>query len=125
MGFKLVSVVLMVALALSGPLAPVAWAQEQQKTEGQMAPAIDKGDGAWEVGAAVATAVNIPGRAVLCGVGGAVGFAVLLVSFGSGYRAAAHVWREGCSGPWIIKAADLKPQETGADFWSEQEGYQR
>ena len=125
MGFKLVSAVLMVALALSGPLAPVAWAQEQQKTEGQMAPAMEKGDAAWEVGAAVATAVNIPGRAILCGAAGVTGFALLLVSFGSGYRWAGRAWGE-CRGPWIITAADLKGETTEQQaFWSEQEGYQR
>ena len=127
MGFRLVSAVVVLALALSGPLAPVARAQEQQKTEGQMAPAPDKGDRAWQVGAWVATGVNVPGRAVLCGLGGATGLAVLLVSFGSGYRWAGRVWEEGCSGPWIITAADMKGEEEQAPlkFWSESEEYQK
>lgn len=103
---KLVSVVLVVALVLSGPLAPVAWAQE--KTGGQMEPAAEKGDGAWMLGAAVATGVNIPGRTALCALGGVAGFAVLLLSIGSGYQLAGRAWQEGCAGPWVITPAHLK-----------------
>ncbi len=122
MGFKLVSAVLMVALALSGPLASVVWAQE--KMDAQMAAAKENGDGAWKVGAAVATAVNIPGRAVLCGLAGATGLAVLLVSLGSGYQWAGRAWSE-CHGPWIITAADVKGEPTETDFWSERPDYQK
>lgn len=122
MGFKLVSAVVMVALALSGPLAPLAWAQE--KMDAQMAAAKDKGDVAWEFGAAVATVVNIPGRAVLCGLAGATGVAVLLMSFGSGYQWAGRVWSE-CHGPWVITAADVKGEPTESEFWSERPDYQK
>ena len=123
MGFKLVSAVLMVALALSGPLAPLAWAQE--KMDAQMAAAKDKGDVAWEVAAGAATAVNVIGKPILCAVGAATGVAVLLMSFGSGYRWAGRVWEEGCSGPWIITAADVKGEPTETDFWSERPDYQK
>ena len=123
MGFKLVSAVVMVALALSGPLAPLAWAQE--KMDAQMAAAKDKGDVAWEVAAGAATAVNFVGKPILCVVGGATGVAVLLMSFGSGYRWAGRVWEEGCSGPWIITAADVKGEPTETDFWSERPDYQK
>ena len=123
MGFKLVSAVLMVALALSGPLAPLAWAQE--KMDAQMAAAKERGDGAWQVGAVVATGVNVPGKAILCGLGGVVGFTVLLMSLGSGYQWAGRVWEEGCSGPWIITAADVKGEPTEADFWMDRPDYQK
>ena len=95
MGFKLVSVVLMLGLVLSGPLAPLAWAQE--KTEGQMAPA-KKDDRAWEIGAVVVNTWHVPGKAILCGLGAVSGVAVLLLTFGSGYGAAGRVWQEGCAG---------------------------
>ena len=109
MGVKLVSAVLMAALVLSGPLAPLAWSQE--KTEGQMAPAKGKGDGAWEFAAGVTNTIAVPGRAFLCGVGALTGVAVLLITFGSGTEAAAGVWQEGCSGKWTVTPADLKPKE--------------
>ncbi len=123
MGFKLVSAVLMVALALSGPLAPLAWAQE--KMDAQMAAAQEKGNLAWEVGAGVATGVNIVGKSILCGVGGVVGFTALLMSFGSGYQWAGRVWEEGCSGKWIITAADVRGEPTETEFWSERPDYQK
>jgi hypothetical protein len=122
MGFKLVSAVLMVALALSGPLAPVAWAQE--KMDAQMAAAKEGGDGPWKIGAVAATVVNIPGRAVLCGLAGATGVAVLLVSFGSGYQWAGRAWSE-CHGPWIITVADVKGEQEETEFWSERPDYQK
>lgn len=122
MGFKLVSAVLMVALVLSGPLAPLAWGQE--KMEAQMAPAEERGAGPWAIGAVVATAVNIPGKAVLCSLGAVTGVAVLVVSFGSGYRWAGRVWEEGCGGKWIITAADMKGEPSEPEFWSEQPEYQ-
>ena len=122
MGFKLVSVVLMLGLVLSGPLAPLAWAQE--KTEGQMAPA-KKDDGAWEFGAAVVNTVHVPGKAILCGLGAVSGVAVLLLTFGSGYGATARIWDEGCSGKWIVTAADLKPQPEESDFLMERPDFQK
>ena len=122
MGFKLVSVVLMVGLVLSGPLAPLAWAQE--KTEGQMAPA-KKDDRAWEIGAVVVNTVHVPGKAILCGLGAVSGVAVLLLTFGSGYGATARIWDEGCSGKWIVTAADLKPQPEESDFLMERPDFQK
>ena len=123
MGFKLVSAMLMVALALSGPLAPLAWAQE--KTEGQMAPAQEKGEGAWEFGAAVANTVYVPGKALICATGGVAGVLVLLFTFGSGYKEAGGVWREGCAGPWTITAADLKGTEAESVYMTDAPGYQK
>ena len=122
MGFKLVSVVLMVGLVLSGPLAPLAWAQE--KTEGQMAPA-KKDDRAWEIGAVVVNTVHVPGKAILCGLGAVSGVAVLLLTFGSGYGATARIWDEGCSGKWIVTAADLKPQPEESDFLMDRPDYSK
>ena len=122
MGFKLVSVVLMLGLVLSGPLAPLAWAQE--KTEGQMAPA-KKDDRAWEIGAVVVNTVHVPGKAILCGLGAVSGGAVLLITWGSGYGATARIWDEGCSGKWIVTAADLKPQPEESDFLMERPDFQK
>jgi len=122
MGFKLVSVVLMVGMVLSGPLAPLAWAQE--KAEGQMAPA-KKDDRAWEFGAAVVNTVHVPGKAILCGLGAVTGVAVLLLTFGSGYGAAGRVWQEGCAGRWTITAADLKPMGAETDFIMDRPDYQK
>ncbi|MBI4591003.1 MAG: hypothetical protein HY725_19425 [Candidatus Rokubacteria bacterium] len=123
MGVKLVSAVLMVALVLGGFLAPVAGAQE--KTAGQMGPAAEKGDAAWQFATGVVNMVHVPGKAVLCGVGAATGVALLVLTFGSGYQMAGRVWDEGCAGRWTVTADDLKPKERESDFWSERPGYRQ
>lgn len=122
MGFKLVSAVLMLALVLSGPLAPLAWAQE--KTEGQMAPA-KKDEGAWEFAAGVTNAIAVPGRAALCGIGLVTGVVVLLVTFGTAHQAAGGVWNEGCSGKWTVTAADLKPKGIESEYLTDLPDYQK
>ena len=122
MGFKLVSVVLMLGLVLSGPLAPLAWAQE--KTEGQMAPA-KKDDRAWEIGAVVVNTWHVPGKAILCGLGAVSGVAVLLLTFGSGYGATARIWDEGCGGRWTVTAADLKPMGEETDSITDRPDYRK
>ena len=122
MGVKVVSAVLMMLLVLSGPLGPLAWAQE--KSEGQMAPAKKDGS-AWEFGAAVVNTVHVPGKAILCGVGAVSGVAVLLLTFGSGYGATARIWDEGCSGKWTVTAADVKPQPEESDFIMDRPDYSK
>lgn len=122
MGVKVVSAVLMMLLVLSGPLGPLAWAQE--KSEGQMAPA-KKDDGAWEFGAAVVNTVHVPGKAVLCGLGAVSGVAVLLLTFGSGYGATARIWDEGCGGRWTVTAADIKPTPEESDFIMDRPDYRK
>ncbi len=122
MGFKLVSAILVLGLALSGPLAPLAWAQE--KSEGQMAPA-KRDDGAWEFAAGVTNTIAVPGRAFLCGLGALSGVAVLLITFGSGTEAAAGIWQEGCAGKWTVTAADLKPKSDESAYITEQPDYRQ
>ena len=122
MGVKVVSAVLMMLLVLSGPLGPLAWAQE--KSEGQMAPA-KKDDRAWEFGAAVVNIVHVPGKTILCGFGAATGVAVLLLTFGSGYGWTARIWDEGCAGKWAVTAADLKPTPEETDFILDRPDYQK
>ena len=123
MGFKLVSAVLMATLVLSGPLAPLAWAQE--KTEGQMAPAKAKGDGAWEFAAGVTNTIAVPGKVFLCGFGALTGVAVLLVTFGTAHEQAAGIWNEGCAGKWTVTAADLKPKEAESEYIIDRPDYRK
>lgn len=64
---------------------------------------------AYDVAGGVVTVLKAPFNAVLCGLGGVVGVALFVVTFGSGYRAAARAVEEGCSGPWIVTGDDLRP----------------
>jgi len=51
----------------------------------------------------------IPGKGLLCGLGGAVGIFIMIVSVGSAPKPAAYFAREGCGGKWILTGDDLRP----------------
>lgn len=120
---KVLSVVLVVLVGLSGPVTVSAQSKDAESppmTAAGTAPAQETGNGdaretAYKVGAGVATAVNIPLRGVLCVLGGVAGFVVLVITFGSGYRTAARAAEEGCGGPWVITPAHLKGEPAKDD----------
>ena len=122
MGVKVMSAVLMMLLVLSGPLGPLAWAQE--KSEGQMAPA-KADDGAWELAAGVTNVIAIPGHAFLCGFAALTGTAALLITFGTQHETAGRIWNEGCSGKWTVTAADVKPKVEESDFIVDRPDYRK
>lgn len=117
------------AMLLAGPLAPIAGAQQPtqptqptQPAQPAQPPAPDlfqetlraerEGDrkqGVYDAGAVAVNVFLVPGRAVTCVLGGAVGIAVLAVTLGSGYRAASAVVHEGCGGKWVVTGDDLRP----------------
>ena len=111
-GSKLLVLSILPLMLLTGPLAPFGWAQQQapgmappQEPAKEAAPLPG---GVYEVGAGIATAVNLPLRTALCVVGGVLGFTALLVTFGSGYRFATGIVEEGCGGPWVLTADHMK-----------------
>jgi len=119
MAFRAVALLVACSTLLVGPLAGLVSAQppsqpakpelmpETLKPSDQAARKVD----AYDVGAAVANVVAIPGKAVLCGVGSLFAFGVLLITFGSGYKASAKIVTEGCGGKWILTGEDLRPDE--------------
>lgn len=123
MGVKVVSAVLMMLLVLSGPLGSVVWAQE--KSEGQMAPAKGKDDGAWEFAAGVTNVIAVPGHALLCATAAWVGTAALLITFGTQHETAGRIWDEGCSGKWTVTAADVKPKVQESEFIVDRPDYRQ
>ena len=66
---------------------------------------------AYNVGAGIANVFYIPGKVLLCGVGGAVGIFILIISIGSAPRPAAYFAREGCGGKWVLTGDDLRPDD--------------
>jgi hypothetical protein len=108
--------ILVVALAIAGPLAPLA-------AMAQVAPAPpppgppppppsppvlhrEPGPGA-AVGAGFLNTVYVPGKAILCGAGTVAGAGIMLLTFGSAYRAAVTIFNEGCSGHWVLTPYDV------------------
>lgn len=50
---------------------------------------------------------RIPGKTLLCGIGTLAAGGLMLLTFGTQYRGAGAVFREGCGGKWVIDASDL------------------
>lgn len=112
------------ALLLAGPLAPLAGAQqpsqpapdlfqESLKTQQEA----ERSRGAYNAGAVAVNVFLVPGRAITCLLGGAVGVAALAVTFGTGYRFASAAVHEGCGGKWLVTGDDLRPDAEGG--WME------
>jgi hypothetical protein len=124
---RILTVVVALAVLATGPLAPLAAAQQPAQTPPPpaqpmpqpMAPPPDVPEqeshlgesAAYNVGAGIANVFYIPGKGLLCGVGGAVGIFILFISLGSSPKPAAYFAREGCGGKWILTGDDLRPDE--------------
>jgi hypothetical protein len=114
-----ISAALVAALFVSGPLAPMAaFAQAPQTgqervpvdpVEKLLMPSVepitsrDPTDGD-AVAAGFMNVVYVPGKAIVCTAGVVTSTALMLLTFGSAYRAARGVFLEGCSGPWVLTA---------------------
>ena len=114
-----ISAALVAALFVSGPLAPMAvFAQAPQTgqervpvdpVEKMLMPSVelitskDPTDGD-ATAAGFLNVVYVPGKAIICTAGVLTSTLVMLLTFGSGYRAARGVFLEGCSAPWVLTA---------------------
>jgi hypothetical protein len=112
-----ISAALVAALFVTGPLAPMAaFAQAPQTgqdrvpvdpVEKMLMPSVepitskDPTDGD-AIAAGFMNVVYVPGKAILCTAGVLTSTLVMLLTVGSGYRAARGVFAEGCSGPWAL-----------------------
>jgi hypothetical protein len=118
---RLMTLTLILSLTVGGPLAPALAQQPAQPApttqpdlfQERMKPTTDRHEGAYSVGAGIVNVFYVPGRAITCVLGGAVGIAVLFLTLGSGYRAAAAAGEEGCGGKWIVTGEDLWPSPPG------------
>ena len=78
----------------------------------------------FHIGAGVANVFYVPGKAMLCGLGGMVGVFVMIVSIGSAPKTAAGFAREGCGGKWILTGEDLRPDADARTFdWEKDRTY--
>jgi hypothetical protein len=120
---RLVTLTLILSLTAGGPLAP-ALAQQPAQSAPEMQPDLfqermkaargaERNEVAYNIGAGVANVFMVPGRVITCALGTVVGIAVLAVTLGSGYKAAAAAGQEGCGGKWIVTGEDLWPDPPG------------
>jgi hypothetical protein len=110
-----------VPLAPPPPPAPTAQRDLfQERMKLQRTP--ERHGAAYDVGAGITNVFLVPGRAITCVLGTAVGVAVLALTLGSGYKAAAAVGEEGCGGKWIVTGEDLwpDPRATSGFGWEQQ-----
>ena len=104
---KWLCAVLLLALAMSGPTAPLtAMAQGMQPAMGTASGSGEPGEGA-RVGAGFLNVVYVPGKAILCGTGTVASTVLMLLTFGSAYRAAVSLFNEGCGGRWVLTPHDV------------------
>jgi len=129
-GIRILAVVVALMVLATGPLAPLAAAQQPAPESPPPAPPMQQPapppvvqqpqdipepeshlaeSAAYNVGAGIANVFYIPGKGLLCGIGGAVGIFIMIVSIGSAPRPAAYFAREGCGGKWILTGDDLRP----------------
>jgi len=57
--------------------------------------------------------VYVPGKAIICTAGVVTSTVLMLLTFGSAYRAARGVFMEGCSAPWALTADDVSGKIPG------------
>lgn len=114
-----ISAALVAALFVSGPLAPMAALAQAPQTgqervpvdpvEKMLMPSVepitskDPTDGD-ATAAGFMNVVYVPGKVIICTAGVVTSTLVMLLTFGSGYRAARGVFLEGCSSPWVLTA---------------------
>jgi hypothetical protein len=59
-------------------------------------------------GAVVANLWYVPGRALLCGSTAVIAGVVMTVTLGQSYDSASELMHGGCSGPWTLRANDIR-----------------
>ena len=119
---------LVVTFLVAGPLAPFARAQAPQT-----APTTSEGDlfqesmktsararaetpgAGYQTAAVLADIFYVPGKALICTARVAFDIILLGLTFGSAYRGAADVAREGCGGKWYVSPEDLRPATVTRD----------
>jgi hypothetical protein len=123
MAFRIVAALMVVAVAVTGVLPTRALAQPAVPAAPAPPPAQppelyqerlkdappERSDAGYSIGAAAVNTFYVPGKVILCTLGGAVSVGILALTFGSAYRAAAAATREGCGGRWYVRGEDLKP----------------
>jgi len=91
---------LVAAIGLTSPL--LSRAAVVHAAELSSAPVDVEVSDADRTGAGFLNVVYVPGKAIVCGLGSVASFGVMLLTFGTAYRAAVSTFKEGCGGTWVL-----------------------
>ena len=61
-----------------------------------------------EIGAIAANIWYAPGRALLCGGSATMAGLIMTLTLGQSYDSASALMHGGCSGPWLVRPADIR-----------------
>ena len=61
-----------------------------------------------KAGADAANVAYVPGRGIVCATSAILSGLVMLVTFGHSYDDASMLMHGACSGPWTLKAEDIR-----------------
>jgi hypothetical protein len=95
-------------MILTGPFASWTASAQGLMQQAQGSLLNDRPSGSAEptegdaVAAGMLNVVYVPGKVILCSLGAIASFSVLVVTFGTAYRAAKSVFGEGCGGDWVL-----------------------
>jgi len=96
-------IAMLLVLLLTGLGTSTGWADEKA-TE-------PPGAGA-NAAAAVGDIFYVPGKAIVCGVSGALYIATMALTFGALYQEATDFVKGGCGGKWVLTGEDIKPTKS-------------
>jgi hypothetical protein len=106
---------LVAVMALTVPLMSRAKVAQAAELSSGAAPVDVEVSDADRVGAGFLNVAYVPGKAIVCGLGTVASAGVMILTLGSGYRAAVATFKEGCSGTWMLTpehvAGKVPPKE--------------
>ena len=122
------SVAMLLSLAWAGPFVPLAAAQQPaaqaplmsvqasttpQPFQEEAKPMPQKrGIDGYDVGAVATTALGLPFKIGICGIGTAFSIIAFAATWGARPDASAGILNEACGGKakWIVRGGDIRPQ---------------
>jgi hypothetical protein len=93
----------LLAMLLITTAAPVGWADETARSE-------EPPSAGATAAAVVGDVFYVPGKAIVCGVSGALYVVTMALTFGALYQEATDFVKGGCGGKWVLTGEDIKPR---------------
>ncbi len=81
---------------ITATTAPTSWADPEPVSPGQNAAA------------AVSDVFYVPGKAIVCGVSGALWIGAMAITFGTLYQESTDFVKGACGGKWVLTGKDIK-----------------